>query len=168
MKVFNLGCELQHGFEGWFASETDYDDQVARGFLECPVCSSKQVVRLPSAPRLNFGARSSESASEISAQADASNEAPTPAVKQASAEGVAGSSDLALHAAWLHMARQVLQSTEDVGQRFAEEARKIYYGEAEERGIRGQATREQTESLLEEGIAVMPLVLPEVLKSPLH
>ena len=66
------------------------------------------------------------------------------------------------------MARQMLQSTEDVGQRFAEEARKIHYGEAEERGIRGQATREQTESLLEEGIAVMPLVLPEALKSPLH
>jgi len=168
MKVFNLSCEHQHGFEGWFASEADYDDQVARGFLECPVCSSKQILRMPSAPRLNFGARSTETVSDTTVQADARTESTTPAVKEVSTDVVAGSSDLALQAAWLHMARQVLQKTEDVGHRFAEEARKIHYGEAEERGIRGQATREQTESLLEEGIAVMPLVLPEALKSPLH
>ena len=66
------------------------------------------------------------------------------------------------------MARRVLASTDDVGERFAEEARKIHYGEAKERGIRGQASRAETESLLEEGIAVMQLPLPEALKGPLQ
>jgi len=62
----------------------------------------------------------------------------------------------------------VLANTDDVGERFAEEARKIHYGEAKERGIRGQASRAETESLLEEGIAVMQLPLPEALKGPLQ
>jgi hypothetical protein len=81
---------------------------------------------------------------------------------------VAGDAAQALQAAWLQMARQIVNQTEDVGSRFAEEARKIHYGESEERGIRGQASREETEALLEEGIAVMPLPLPEGLKGPLQ
>ena len=68
----------------------------------------------------------------------------------------------------VQLARQIINQTEDVGSRFAEEARKIHYGETEERGIRGQASREETEALLEEGIAVMPLPLPEGLKGPLQ
>ena len=64
--------------------------------------------------------------------------------------------------------REVMANTENVGDRFADEARKMHYGEAEERGIRGQATRQQTESLLEEGIAVMPLPLPASLKETLQ
>lgn len=64
--------------------------------------------------------------------------------------------------------REVIAKTEDVGERFAEEARKMHYGEAEERGIRGQATPEQTEALLDEGIAVMPLPMPAALKETLQ
>jgi hypothetical protein len=64
--------------------------------------------------------------------------------------------------------REVIAKTEDVGERFADEARKMHYGEAEERGIRGQATREQTEALLDEGIAVMPLPMPAALKETLQ
>ena len=64
--------------------------------------------------------------------------------------------------------REVLTQTEDVGERFAEEARRMHYGEVAERGIRGQATREQTEALLDEGIEVMPLLLPDALKEPLQ
>ena len=64
--------------------------------------------------------------------------------------------------------REVMAKTEDVGERFADEARKMHYGEAEERGIRGQATREQTEALLDEGIAVMPLPMPAALKETLQ
>ena len=66
------------------------------------------------------------------------------------------------------MVRHVMTHTEDVGERFAEEARKIHYGEAEERGIRGQASRDETQSLLEEGISVLPLPLPKGLKGPLQ
>lgn len=151
MKVFNLQCSALHRFEGWFASEEDYTSQVERGLLECPLCADKTVHKLPSAPRLNLGA----------------SEAPAAPVADKQAL-VAGDAAQALQAAWLQMARQIVSQTEDVGPRFAEEARKIHYGESEERGIRGQASREETEALLEEGIAVMPLPLPEGLKGPLQ
>lgn len=152
MKVFNLQCSALHRFEGWFASEEDYASQVERGLLECPLCADKTVQKLPSAPRLNLGASEAPVASQAGQQ-------------QAL---VAGDAAQALQAAWLQMARQIVSQTEDVGPRFAEEARKIHYGESEERGIRGQASREETEALLEEGIAVMPLPLPEGLKGPLQ
>lgn len=151
MKVFNLQCSALHRFEGWFVSEEDYASQVERGLLECPLCADKTVHKLPSAPRLNLGA----------------SEAPAAAVADEQSL-VAGDAAQALQAAWLQMARQIVSQTEDVGPRFAEEARKIHYGESEERGIRGQASREETEALLEEGIAVMPMPLPEGLKGPLQ
>jgi hypothetical protein len=68
----------------------------------------------------------------------------------------------------MHAVRHVMANTEDVGTRFAEEARKIHYGEREERNIRGQATRKETEALLDEGIDVMPLPVPDALKEPLQ
>ena len=152
MKVFNLQCSALHRFEGWFASEEDYTSQVERALLECPLCGDKAVQKLPSAPRLNLGA------SETPA-APSAGDAQTL---------VAGDAAQAQQAAWLQMARRIVSQTEDVGPRFAEEARKIHYGESEERGIRGQASREETEALLEEGIAVLPLPLPEGLKGPLQ
>ena len=74
----------------------------------------------------------------------------------------------AMQAAWMQMVRRVMAQPEDVGERFAEEARRIHYGEATERGIRGQATAEQTEALLDEGIAVMPLPIPDGMKNTLQ
>jgi len=152
MKVFNLQCSAHHLFEGWFASEEDYSSQVERGLLECPLCADKTIQKLPSAPRLNFGA----------AQAP---QAASSAGKQAV---VTGDPAQALQAAYLQLARRIVSETEDVGERFAEEARKIHYGETEERGTRGQASPAETEALMEEGIAVMPLPLPEGLKGPLQ
>ena len=73
-----------------------------------------------------------------------------------------------MQAAWLHIARKVMAQTEDVGTQFASEARKIHYGEAKERGIRGQASRDETLELLDEGINVMPLPLPKAFNEPLH
>ena len=74
----------------------------------------------------------------------------------------------AMQAAWLKWSRQVAQQTEDVGERFVDEARRMHYGESEERAIRGQASREETVALLEEGIEVLPLPLPAVLKETLQ
>ena len=68
----------------------------------------------------------------------------------------------------MRMARHILANTEDVGTRFADEARRTHQGESEARGIRGQATPEETQALLEEGVPVMPLPLPEALKGPLQ
>jgi hypothetical protein len=153
MKVFNLQCSAMHRFEGWFASEEDYASQVERGLLECPLCADKAVQKLPSAPRINLGA----------------SEAPAAVPKGSDKQPlVAGDAAQALQAAYLQMARRIVNETEDVGERFAEEARKIHYGETEERGIRGRASREETEALLEVGITVMPLPLPEGLKGPLQ
>ncbi len=157
MKVLDLQCAHGHAFEGWFSSEDDYQDQLARQLLECPLCGDTGVAKLPSAPRLNLGG-----AAAPAAPAEARPAGP------AGATPVAAMPPAALQAAWMHMVRRVMASTEDVGERFAEEARKMHYGEADERGIRGQATREQTEELLDEGIAVMPLPLPPGFKNTLQ
>ena len=142
MKVFNLRCAHDHRFEGWFASEDDYASQRERGLVQCPVCADAAVDRLPSAPRLNLGAGSDER------------------------QPVAHGADL--QAVWLKAVKQVLQNTEDVGERFAEEARRIHYGEVEARGIRGRASGEEMRSLLDEGIEVMPLPVPAGLDGPLQ
>lgn len=148
MKVLNLQCSHQHGFEGWFGSEDEFQDQLGRGLVECPLCGDVAVSKLPSAPRLNLGAAAPQAA--------------------APKQEVVSAPDARLQAAWMQMVRQVMANTEDVGERFAEEARKIHYGESEDRGIRGQASQEETESLLEEGIAVLPLPMPKGLKGPLQ
>lgn len=150
MKVLNLQCRHAHGFEGWFASEDDFQAQLARGLVECPVCGDAEVAKLPSAPRLNLGA--SEPAAPAAAKQEVMNAAP----------------NAQLQAAWMQLVRQVMANTEDVGERFAEEARKIHYGESEDRGIRGQASREETQELLEEGISVLPLPIPKGMKGPLQ
>ncbi len=149
MKVLNLQCAQEHVFEGWFANEDAFQDQLQRSLLECPMCGDTQVSKMLSAPRLNLGA------------------AQPPARQQPSQELVAGS-PAAVQAAWLKMVRHVLDNTEDVGGRFAEEARRMHYGETEERGIRGQASREETQALLEEGIGVLPLPIPKALKGPVQ
>jgi hypothetical protein len=146
MKVLNLQCVHGHGFEGWFGSEDDFQDQLQRGLVECPLCGDTAVAKLPSAPRLNLGAQQ------------------PPEPKQ----DVVVAPDAQMQAAWMKMVRHVLANTEDVGERFAEEARRIHYGEVDERGIRGQATRQETEALLEEGIGVLPLPLPKALKGPVQ
>ncbi|MDO5691522.1 MAG: DUF1178 family protein [Pseudomonadota bacterium] len=159
MKVLDLQCTQGHAFEGWFSSEDDFQEQLARQLLECPLCGDKGVAKLPSAPRLNLsgaGGASSEPGAG-GAGRGTTDTAPVAAMPPA-----------ALQAAWMHMVRRVMANTEDVGERFAEEARKMHYGETDERGIRGQATPEQTEELLDEGIAVMPLPIPAGFKNTLQ
>lgn len=150
MKVLDLRCGQGHGFEGWFGSEQDFVDQCGRGVIACPMCGDHGITRLPSAPRLNLsGARELELAA-----------------KGAGTEVAPAAGDL--QAAWLAAARAVLARTEDVGERFAEEARRIHYGESPDRGIRGQATPEDRDALREEGIDIFTLPLPAALKEPLQ
>jgi len=144
MKVFNLRCGQQHAYEGWFASEDDFVSQQERGIVACPLCGDTVAVRLPNAPRVKR-ARAS-----------------------ASAEQAAQTTEMTLQSQWLRAVRQVLNSTEDVGERFPEEARRIHYGEVEERGIRGRASKEDADALREEGIEVMALPLPDAVKGPLQ
>jgi hypothetical protein len=153
MKVMDLRCGLGHGFEGWFASEADYASQLERGLLDCPVCGNADVKRLPSAPRLNLsGARAPEAAAPSAVPATAGETAPPAHAAARFVEAVA----------------ELLKNTQDVGPRFAEEARRIHYGESEARAIRGQTTPQEREALADEGIEVftLPLGLPP--KTPLQ
>ena len=179
MKVLNLQCASMHTFEGWFGSEEDYQSQRERGLVACPMCANTEVRKLPSAPRLNLGAaepRPSKSApSEEPATAAGTSVTPTNAPAAPTAETVASSlaqvhpeAAEMVQEAWMKMVKHVIANTEDVGQNFAEEARKMHYGESEERNIRGQASVDETKDLLEEGIEVMPLPLPDALKGGLQ
>jgi hypothetical protein len=147
MKVLNLRCTADHRFEGWFASDADYESQCERGLVECPICGDRAVVRLPTAPRLNV------------------SKAREPA---AAATPEAATVEMTMQEAWLNAVRHVLANTDDVGSRFAEEARKIHYGEADERAIRGRATRDEAQALKDEGIEVMSLPMPPALKGTLQ
>jgi len=141
MKVLDLQCPDGHRFEGWFASADEFESQLSRRLVACPVCGAADVSRLPSAPRLNLSG-----AGEASAQQDPAR----------------------LQARVMRAIREVLEKTENVGERFAEEARRIHYHEAPARNIRGVASAEDARALVEEGIDVMPLPVPAALKEPLQ
>ena len=147
MKVLNLRCANGHGFEGWFASDDEFMAQNGRGLIECPLCADRIVSRLPSAPRLNLSGQREPAAP------------PAPAAEPTAKP---------LQTQWMHAVRRMLESTEDVGERFPEEARRIHYGEIEARGIRGQASAEERRALLDEGIEIMSLPLPAALKGPVQ
>ena len=188
MKVLDLQCSHSHVFEGWFGSEEDFQSQLTRGLLTCPMCGDASVSKKLSAPRLNLHtARGERDASRMEASAPstdakASTSAPMPAESAAndpanantaaptlpSLQDVANLEPAQLQAALLKMVRHVVANTEDVGDSFPEEARKMHYGETEARNIRGHATPEETEELIDEGIAVMPLPLPDAFKEPLQ
>lgn len=141
MKVLDLQCPHGHRFEGWFASADDFESQQSRKLVECPLCGAKEVGRLPSAPRLNLSGATETKASAAPGE---------------------------LQARVMRALREVLEKTENVGDRFAEEARRIHYNEAPARNIRGVTTPEDARALVEEGIEVMPLPVPAALKEPLQ
>jgi hypothetical protein len=150
MKVLNLRCGNGHGFEGWFASDDAFMDQNERGLIECPLCADCHVSRLPSAPRLNLSGPRQVEVRETAEVAD---------------QVVSG---VSMQAQWLKAVRHLIENTEDVGERFATEARRIHYGEIEARGIRGQASADDRQALREEGIEVMSMPLPAALKGPVQ
>lgn len=168
MKVLNLQCSHQHSFEGWFASEDDFRSQLARNLIECPLCSDKGIHKLPSAPRLNLGVGQTDKQVQNTARGNTLSEmqsnvsAITP-LDNAQARSVAAVMDMPAdvstdeQAAFLKALRHLVARSEDVGERFTLEARRMHYGEIEPRSIRGQTTVREALELLDEGIDVMPL-----------
>ncbi|MBS0553268.1 MAG: DUF1178 family protein [Proteobacteria bacterium] len=148
MIVLNLCCDKEHRFEGWFGSAEAFEEQLARGLVECPACSSRAVRRLPSAPYVQTRHAAPP------AQPAAST---TPVGMPAAAQPPATPVSLEAAAAVMSMLRKLAREAEDVGARLPEEARKMHYGETERRGIRGAASREEVEEMLEEGIMLMPV-----------
>jgi len=134
MIVFDLQCGMGHVFEAWFGSGAEFDDQKSRGLVTCPVCGKDDVIKAAMAPAVPAKANSAPPAAHIKALIG----------KLATAQ------------------REALAKSDYVGNRFASEARAIHLGEAEARGIHGQATRGEARALAEEGVPVAPLLLPVV------
>ena len=138
MKIFDLMCGADHRFEGWFASAEEFAAQKSKGLVGCPACGANDVDRVPSATRFNAGA-----------------------AKPPEAPDRAGQDPLALaQKLYSRMLDELLTRSEDVGAAFPEEARRIHYQEAPARMIRGQATNQEHEALVEEGIPVARLPIP--------
>lgn len=135
---FSLECDNAHTFEGWFRSNEDFDTQAKHGFVECPSCGSHAVEKALMAPAVSTG-RSRE--------------------KVALTMGDAQKAAMAQLKA---MAEKIRGNADNVGDKFAEEARKIHFGETDPRGIYGQATLEEAKSLVEDGVDFMPIpVFPD-------
>lgn len=142
MIKYSLICEKDHEFEGWFGSSDDYDKQRKRGFVECPNCGSQKVSKALMAPGVTGTKKSSESDQAIA------NIAP-----QMPEEVVTKIREIKQH---------IEANSENVGDKFPEEARKIHYGESEARGIYGKASVKEAVELAEEGVGVIPIPeLPE-------
>lgn len=156
LKVFDLQCEHSHVFEGWFASADAYESQKANGLLSCPVCNSTSVSRKVSAARLNVGHLKRERLEGAPAHA-----APAPTHSTNAEIGPSPEQLARIQAEVISQLRKALKETENVGKRFAEESRRIHYGEAEQRPIRGTATAEERQELADEGISV--LAIPDFL-----
>lgn len=172
MKVLDLQCGRQHSFEGWFGSEDDFQSQLTRGLVECPMCSDKAIIKMPSAPRLNFGGhREPTEPAQLLEKPSPSSPAdaqPGTDVMAVAETPETTSPSLELQAAFLKALRHVVANTEDVGDRFANQARAMHYGDAEQRSIRGHATPHEASELMEEGIDVMALPMPALLKETLQ
>jgi hypothetical protein len=163
--VYNLACDQNHPFEGWFGSVDDLVSQQARGLLSCPLCGSSVVQKMLSAPRLNLLSskqRADGVSAEVSAEASrgvTAEPASTEAAQIANVPAPVRPQTMFApqHAQLQELIREIVANTEDVGQNFPEEARRIHYKEAPERSIRGFASKKEAEALAEEGIAVAQL-----------
>ncbi|HEY8616463.1 DUF1178 family protein [Phenylobacterium sp.] len=133
MIKYALTCEHDHGFEGWFGSSADFDDQQTKGLLECPLCASKAVRKQIMAPAVAGTKRT------------ALKDQPNPQMQAMMMQALG------------QIRRHVEENFDDVGDAFAREARAIHEGKAEQRGIYGQATPKEVRELVEDGVPVAPL-----------
>jgi len=169
LKVFDLQCEHGHVFEGWFASAEAFAQQREAGLLTCPICNSHRISKQLSAPRLNMGRgkapqqeieKSSDKTVENMGQSDYHNSRsghPSAQTALREKQGAAPPIPAHVQAQFLQHMRQMLKRTENVGARFADEARSMHEGEIAHRPIRGTATRAEQAALLRDGISVLPV-----------
>jgi hypothetical protein len=135
---FSLHCDHAHDFEGWFRSNDDFETQRKRGFVSCPECGSQKVEKALMAPAVSTSRKQEKMALAM------------------------GAEQRKMMAALKELSEKVRENAENVGDKFAEEARKIHFGETEARGIYGAATIEEAKGLAEDGIEFMPLpVFPD-------
>lgn len=143
MIIYDLCCENNHKFEGWFRSAEAFDSQLERRLVCCPQCDNHSVRRIPSVVAI-----SSHTNEENQLEAKSSNSGNSTAVMPVGTQAMA---------LYRQLVQTIVSNSEDVGNAFAEEARKIHYNEAPERPIRGQATPDECDALRDEGIQVLHL-----------
>lgn len=148
MIVFDLLCSKGHRFEGWFNSAADFASQKERDLVACPRCATTHVERVPSATRANLGAQPPKPV-----PAGSTNMVKTPEMDGKDPFAIA-------QMLYSRMLDEILTKTEDVGRDFPAEARKIHYEEAPARAIRGQATQDEHDALVDEGIPVARFPVP--------
>ena len=146
MIVFDLSCTEGHRFEGWFGSSNDFEDQRARGLLAGPTCGAAQVTKAPMAPAVPAKGNSRQEVLPPETRPMANTPMP-PEMQKAMA-------------ALAKVQAEVLKNSTWVGDRFAEETRKIHYGERDDAPIHGQASLAEAKALIEEGVPVAPLPFP--------
>ena len=146
MIVYDLACHEGHRFEGWFGSSADYEDQRARGLLACPSCGSGEVSKAPMAPAVPAKGNSRQEVLPPETRPMANTPMP-PEVQKALAALAKAQAEALRNSTW-------------VGDRFAEETRKMHYGERDETPIHGQASLAEAKALIEEGVPVAPLPFP--------
>jgi hypothetical protein len=146
MIVFDLACTLGHRFEGWFGSSADYEDQRARGLLACPTCGLSDVTKAPMAPAVPAKGNTKGEVLPADTRPMANTPMP-PEVQQALRQLAKAQAEALKNSTW-------------VGDRFAEETRKMHYGERDEAPIHGQASLAEAKALIEEGVPVAPLPFP--------
>ncbi len=152
MIVFDLKCSNAHVFEAWFGSSSDYETQQDRGLVSCPICGAEDVEKAVMAPAV--GTKGNRRSTTPAKPVDIGRDSAVP---------VAGG-DPEIAKAMLQtladMQKKILDQSEYVGSKFADEARAIHHGEAEMRGIYGETTPEDAAALEDEGIDAMPLLFP--------
>ena len=160
MIVFDLDCENGHRFEGWFGSSSDFADQQARGLLACPSCGTQEVIKAPMAPAIGTSG-DGEAREEMRSKAQLE---PVPTQVKPTGENVTNHAiPPKLVEAFTKIAKaqaEMLKKSAWVGDKFADEARSMHYGEKDEKPIHGKTSPKQARELLEEGIAVAPLLVP--------
>ncbi len=150
MIVFDLRCSGAHVFEAWFASSAAFDEQRARGLLMCPVCGDTDVAKALMAPNVAAKGNSRSAPVAVTAPEAPSPEAPSPEAVKAAIQAIAT------------MQAKMLEKSQWVGSAFADRARAMHNGEADQAPIHGRATRAEAEALVEEGVPVAPLLVPIV------
>lgn len=146
MVVYNLLCKKKHSFEGWFPSFEDFQKQAEKKLISCPTCGTTKVEKMPHACAVHV-----------------KKEQPAPAKKQARTPAPAAPpSAEEFKEMLIRVHHYVKENYEDVGSRFAEEAKQIHKGEADERPIHGTATLKEAKELADEGVPFIPLPKPEL------
>jgi len=162
MIKYTLNCDNAHSFEGWFRNSDDFDKQVSRGLVICPVCGASEVRKSLMAPAVSTSRSKAAQVPESMPVEDTAPAPSGPAPEQQTALMSGDGRHEELVSKLRDLRKQMTENADYVGNSFAEEARKMHFGEKESRNIYGETSQEDAKSLLEDGVAVLPLpTVPE-------